>query len=39
MRDQVAQAKEAKNIDAAVNLAATNKRLLGLIAEGEKLCK
>jgi hypothetical protein len=39
MREQVAQAKEAKNIDAAVNLAATNKRLLGLIAEGEKLCK
>jgi len=39
MRDQVARAKEAKNIDAAVNLAATNKRLLGLIAEAEKLCK
>lgn len=39
MRDQVARAKEAKNIDAAVNLAATTKRLLGLIAEGEKLCK
>jgi hypothetical protein len=39
MRDQVARAKEAKNIDAAVNLAATTKRLLALIAEGEKLCK
>lgn len=39
MRDKVAKAKEAKNIDAAVNLAATTKRLLALIAEGEKLCK
>lgn len=39
MRDQVARAKEAKNIDAAVNLAATTKRLLALITEGEKLCK
>jgi hypothetical protein len=39
MRQQVARAKEAKNIDAAVSLAATTKRLLGLIAEGEKLCK
>jgi len=39
MRNQVARAKEAKNIDAAVSLAATTKRLLGLIAEGEKLCK
>ena len=38
MRQQVAKAKEAKNIDAAVGLAATTKRLLGLIAEGEKLC-
>ncbi len=39
MRHEVARAKEARNIDAAVNLAATTKRLLGLIAEGEKLCK
>lgn len=39
MRDQVARAKEAKNIDAAVNLAATTKRLLALITEAEKLCK
>lgn len=39
MRHQVERAREAKNIDAAVSLAATNKRLLGLIAEGEKLCK
>lgn len=39
MRHQVASAKEAKNIDAAVNLAATTKRLLALITEGEKLCK
>ncbi|HEY6971584.1 MAG TPA: hypothetical protein VJA94_20405 [Candidatus Angelobacter sp.] len=38
MRQQVARAKEAKNIDAAVSLAATTKRLLGLITEGEKLC-
>jgi hypothetical protein len=33
----VEAAKEAKNIDAAVNLAATSKRLLSLIAEGEKV--
>lgn len=39
MRDQVEKAKQVKNIDAAVSLAATNKRLLGLIAEGEQLCK
>jgi hypothetical protein len=39
MRNQVAKAKEEKNIDGAVNLAATTKRLLALIAEGEKLCK
>ena len=30
-------AKESKNIDAAVNLAATAKRLLSLISDGEKL--
>lgn len=39
MRQEVARAKEAKNIDAAVSLAASTKRLMGLIAEGEKLCK
>jgi hypothetical protein len=39
MRVHVANAKEAKNIDAAVNLAATTKRLLSLIEEGEKLRK
>jgi hypothetical protein len=33
----VAQAKEANNIDAAVNLAATAKRLLSLVEEGRKL--
>ena len=33
----VEAAKEAKNIDAAVNLAATSKRLLSLIAEGDKV--
>lgn len=37
MRQQVEKAKEARNIDAAVSLAATAKRLLALIAEGEKL--
>ena len=37
MAEYVEKAKEAKNIDAAVNLAATAKRLLSLIAEGEKL--
>jgi len=33
----VEAAKEGKNIDAAVNLAATSKRLSTLVAEGEKL--
>jgi len=33
----VEKAKEAKNIDAAVNLAATSKRLVSLIAESEKV--
>jgi len=37
MEAQIAAAKEANNIDAAVNLAATTKRLLALIDEGEKL--
>lgn len=36
MKQHVEAAKEAKNIDAAVNLAATSKRLLSLIAESEK---
>jgi len=39
MRHQVEKAKQVRNIDAAVSLAATNKRLLGLIAEGEQLSK
>jgi hypothetical protein len=37
MSEYVEKAKEAKNIDAAVNLAATSKRLLSLIADGEKV--
>lgn len=37
MEAQVQKAKEARNIDAAVNLAATTKRLLALIEEGVKL--
>lgn len=36
MKKHVEAAKEAKDIDAAVNLAATTKRLLSLIAECEK---
>jgi hypothetical protein len=36
MKQHVEAAKEAKNIDAAVNLAATSKRLLSLIVECEK---
>ncbi|HSK45046.1 MAG TPA: hypothetical protein VLA83_14295 [Candidatus Binatia bacterium] len=36
MKQHVEAAKQAKNIDAAVNLAATSKRLLSLIAECEK---
>jgi hypothetical protein len=37
MKEQVEKAKEQKNIDAAVNLAATSKRLMSLVAESEKL--
>jgi hypothetical protein len=37
IKAHVEAAKEAKNIDAAVNLAATSKRLSSLVAEGEKL--
>jgi hypothetical protein len=37
MKAHVNAAKEAKNIDAAVNLAATSKRLVSLITECEKL--
>jgi hypothetical protein len=36
MKQHIEAAKEAKDIDAAVNLAATSKRLLSLIAECEK---
>src|SRR5947209_1932218 len=39
MRDDVAAAKEQKDIDAAVNLAASAKRLLALIDQAEKLVK
>jgi len=37
MEAHVTEAKEAKNIDAAVNLAATTKRLMALIEEAEKV--
>jgi hypothetical protein len=37
MRTHVTRAKEVNNIDAAVNLAATAKRLLALVDEAEKL--
>jgi hypothetical protein len=37
IKEQVERAKESKNIDAAVNLAATSKRLLSLVTESEKL--
>jgi hypothetical protein len=37
LQEKIAEAKEQKNIDAAVNLAATSKRLISLIAEAEKL--
>lgn len=37
MEAHVTEAKEAKNIDAAVNLAATTKRLMALIDEADKV--
>ena len=37
MREHVAKAKQSRNIDAAVNLAATTKRLLSLVEEGERI--
>ena len=37
MKEHVTKAKEVNNIDAAVNLAATAKRLLGLVEEGERV--
>jgi hypothetical protein len=37
MQERIAAAKEQKNVDAAVNLAASSKRLLALIAEAEQL--
>jgi hypothetical protein len=37
MKTHVDEAKQANNIDAAVNLAATAKRLLALVEEGRKL--
>ncbi|MBZ5646180.1 MAG: hypothetical protein LAN37_03025 [Acidobacteriia bacterium] len=39
LQESIAKAKDAKDIDAAVNLAATCKRLLSLIDEAEKLSK
>jgi hypothetical protein len=36
INERIAEAKEKKNIDAAVNLAATAKRLLAMAAEAEK---
>jgi hypothetical protein len=36
IQERIAEAKENKNIDAAVNLAATAKRLLAMAAEAEK---
>jgi hypothetical protein len=37
MQEHIAKAKEKKDIDAAVNLAASSKRLISLTAEAEKL--
>jgi hypothetical protein len=37
LQERVAEAKDARNIDAAVNLAASSKRLLAVIADAEKL--
>ncbi len=37
LQEAIAQARDAKNIDAAVNLAATQKRLLQLLDEANKL--
>ena len=37
MKAHVAKAKESRNIDAAVNLAATTKRLLSPMEEGERI--
>jgi hypothetical protein len=36
IQERIAEAKDARNIDAAVNLAATAKRLLSMIAESER---
>ena len=36
MQERIAEAKDKKNIDDAVNLAATAKRLLGVLDEAEK---
>jgi hypothetical protein len=36
IQERIAEAKDKKNIDAAVNLAATAKRLLGVLDEAEK---
>ncbi|HEX6466284.1 MAG TPA: hypothetical protein VFZ99_03200, partial [Terriglobales bacterium] len=39
LNEEIEQAKERKDLDAAVNLAATGKRLSGLISEAEGLIK
>ncbi len=39
LQESIAKSKERKDIDAAVNLAATCKRMLGLIDEAEKLSR
>jgi hypothetical protein len=36
IQERIAEAKDKKNIDAAVSLAATAKRLLGVLDEAEK---
>jgi hypothetical protein len=37
LQEGIAQARDARNIDAAVNLAATQKRLLQILDEAAKL--
>jgi hypothetical protein len=36
LQEQIAQARDARNIDAAVNLAASQKRLLQILDEAHK---
>jgi hypothetical protein len=37
LQEQIAQARDSRNIDAAVNLAATQKRLLQILEEAKKV--